>query len=403
MALSTPLAAQLGSRALFADLQAPIYANFAGISPPSRPVRDAAMAQIDDVAARGSGSFGTWIAQRQALKADLAGLLGCESKDLGLIHNTTLGVTAIAFGISLRQGERILCVDREFPANIVPWQQAAARFGADVSYLPAPEGFPDLGGWLDRVQAALQAGARVLAISAVRFQTGWRAPLAELAELCHRYGAELAVDAVQAVGVVPLDVTALGIDYLACGAHKWLMGPEGAGLFYVHPSRLQRLHKTLAGWLSVPDPADFLIHGPGLLRHDKPVRDRADFVEGANISAMSCAGLAASVTILQQLGVPTIYAHVQAWQDALEPLLVGLGLHSLRPLDPARRSGILALQVPTGVDVVGVHRRLAELGVICSIPDGNLRFSAHWPSALDEPPRIAAAVAQTLADLTSMS
>ncbi len=393
---------QLGDRSLFPHLQVPYYANFAAISPPSLPVEQAVLAQVRDVAERGAGSFGTWIVARRALKEQLASLVGAHADDLGLAPNTTMGVAAIAFGIDLQPGDRILCVRGEFPANVVPWQQAARRFGATVDFLPAPEDSATTADWLDL--CARQVGGqilppKILAISAVRFDTGWRAPLAELADLCHRHGTQLAVDAVQAVGVVPLNVAELGIDYLACGSHKWLMAPEGSGFLYVRPGLAGALHKTLAGWLSVPDPADFLTRGGGLLRYDKPVRDRADFLEGANLAASSCAGLAASVTILQQIGVTTIYEHVQDWHDALEPYLLRWGFTSLRPAETDRRSGILACKPPAGVDVVALQARLGELGVSCSIPNGNLRFSAHWPSPVGEVAGLADALQQALADL----
>ncbi|MBI5608515.1 MAG: aminotransferase class V-fold PLP-dependent enzyme [Deltaproteobacteria bacterium] len=390
-------APQLGDRSLFPHLQVPYYANFAAISPPSQPVEQAVAAQVRDVAERGSGSFVTWIGARKALKEQLASLIGAHADDLGLAPNTTMGVAAIAFGIDLHPGDRILCVRGEFPANVVPWQQAARRFGATVDFLPAPEAFATARDWLNECSHLLPA--KILAVSAVRFDTGWRAPLAELAELCHRHGTQLAVDAVQAVGVVPLDVTALGVDYLACGSHKWLMAPEGSGLLYVRPGLAEALHKTLAGWLSVADPADFLTRGPGLLRYDKPVRDRADFLEGANLAASSCAGLAASVTILQRIGVSNIYQHVQQWHDALEPYLLRRGFTSLRPREAERRSGILACRPPAGVDVVALQARLAEHGVSCSIPNGNLRFSAHWPSPLAEVAGLTDRLEQALAEL----
>ncbi len=394
MSALTPV---LGDRSLFPHLQVPYYANFAAISPPSLPVEQAALAQIRDVASRGAGSFGTWIGARRTLKDQLASLVGAHGDDIGLCPNTTMGVAAIAFGLDLQPGDRILCVQGEFPANVLPWQQAAQRFGATVDFLPAPEPFASTRAWLEHCTHFLPC--KILAISAVRFDTGWRAPLAELADLCHRHGAQLAVDAVQAVGIVPLDVTALGIDYLACGSHKWLMGPEGSGFLYVRPGLAEHMHKTLAGWLSVPDPADFLMRGPGWLRYDKPVRDRADFVEGANVAAASCAGLAASVTILQQIGVPSIYTHVQQWHDALEPYLLHWGFTSLRPTEVDRRSGILACRPPQGIDVVALQARLGELGVSCSIPNGNLRFSAHWPSPLAEVTGLADRLEQALSDL----
>src|SRR6185369_9998242 len=111
--------------------------------------------------------------------------------------------------------------------------------------------------------AELLRGARLVAISAVEFQSGLRTPFAELAALCHAHGAELSVDAVQACGAVPIDVGAMGIDYLACGSHKWMMGLPGAGFLYAAPGRVEALRPHVAGWLSHEDGLDFLFRGPG--------------------------------------------------------------------------------------------------------------------------------------------
>jgi selenocysteine lyase/cysteine desulfurase len=310
--------------------------------------------------------------------------------------NTTSGVAAVALAIDWQAGDQILCFDGEFPANVTPWQQAARRWGAHVQMAPLPDPRGPCEDWLGDVAARLARGVRVLAISAVQFQSGWRAPLAELSALCQRYGTQLAVDGVQAVGCVPLDVTALGIDYLACGSHKWLMGPEGAGFLYIRRERLAALHQTQAGWLSHEDPVAFLLRGGGLLRYDRPIRQRADWLEGGNVAAAACAGLGASVGILLELGIDAIFAHVQAWHDRLEPQLRDLGLEVLRHPEARHRSGILAALPSPGVDVARVQQALADLGVAMSSPDGRLRFSAHWPSPLDETELLARHLAAVL-------
>src|SRR5262249_40237129 len=152
-----------------------------------------------------------------------------------------------------------------------------------------------------------------VAVSAVGFQTGLRMPIAEMAARCHARGAELSVDAVQACGVVPLDVTALGIDYLACGSHKWLMGIEGAGFLWVRRERLAALRPRVAGWLSHEDGLAFLMSGGGQLRYDRPIRRRIDFLEGHNMSSVGLAALDASVDLILSIGVDAISPHVASY------------------------------------------------------------------------------------------
>lgn len=393
----------LGDRSLFPTLQWPVHANFAAVSPPSLPVQQAMMAQVCDVARRGSFSFGDWIAQRHGLRADLAALLGCEPADLALVQSTTAGIAAVALAIDWRPKDKILCFLGEFPANVTPWQQIALRFGAVCQLMPLPAPQAEVAPWLEQVEEELRRGVRLLAISAVQFQTGWHAPLAELASLCHRYGAEICVDAVQSLGAVPIDVKALRVDYLSCGSHKWLMGPEGAGVLYLSPERRPQLHRTQAGWLSHEEPVGFLLQGPGLLRYDRPIRDRSDWLEGGNLAAASCAGLGAAVGLLRQLDPSALWQHIQAWHDLLEPALLDLGFASLRHPQQHHRSGILAVQPPADVPVVALHRALAARGMLTSIPDGNLRFSPHWPSPLEETAPLAAAVRTAVEEVRANS
>ena len=355
--------------------------------------------QVCDVARRGSFSFGDWIAQRHVLRADLAALLGCEPADLALVQSTTAGIAAVALAIDWRPKDKILCFLGEFPANVTPWQQVALRFGAVCQLMPLPAPQQEVGPWLEKVEVELRKGVRILAISAVQFQTGWHAPLAELAELCHRHGAEICVDAVQSLGAVPIDVKQLQIDYLSCGSHKWLMGPEGAGVLYLSSERRPQLHRTQAGWLSHEEPVGFLLQGPGLLRYDRPIRDRSDWLEGGNLAAASCAGLGAAVGLLRSLDPKLLWQHIQKWHDLLEPALQDLGFGSLRHPQERHRSGILAVQPPAGVSVVALHRALAARGMLTSIPDGNLRFSPHWPSPLEETAQLAAAVREAVAEV----
>ncbi len=220
---------RLGDRALFPDLAPAAYLNHAGISPLSVPVRRAVAAFLEDYGRHGGGAFARWHPRRAALKAKLARLLGASPDDLALTSSTSSGLIDVALSFPWRPGDRVVLFEGEFPANVVPWQRAAALFGLEVIFVPlAPFERSDEEG-LAAIEAVLRDGARLVAVSAVQFQTGLAMPLGAMARLCHAHGAELAVDAVQALGAVPLDVRTLGLDYLAGGSHKWLMSLEGAG------------------------------------------------------------------------------------------------------------------------------------------------------------------------------
>jgi cysteine desulfurase/selenocysteine lyase len=392
---------RLGDRSRFPTLRARSYCNHAAISPPSRPVQFAATDMIARYAADGIGALGPCLAQRERLRGVLAGLVGAKPVELGFVANTTAGVRAVALGMPWRSGDRVVLLHGEFPANVTPWQQAAELYALRLEWLRTDDFSGPSGTGLSRLEALLRTGVRLVAVSAVQFQTGLRMPLEEIGALCRTHGAELFVDAIQACGIVPVDVEALGIDYLSCGSHKWLMGLEGVAFLYVRTARVAALRPVVAGWLSHEQGLRFLLEGEGHLRYDRPIRLRADFVEGGAAPVVQLAALEAAVEPITALGVPAILGHVQAFHDRLEPGLLTRGFESLRSPVLAQRSGILSVLPPAGVDVVRLHAELGRRGISCAIPDGRLRFSPHWPNALAEVELVLEALDETLREQPS--
>ena len=283
-----------------------------------------------------------------------------------------------------RPGDGVLVGQGEFPGNVSPWQHAAQLFSLNVQFLPKLRTRDD-DEFLSALEARLRAGGvRLVALSAVQFQTGIHAPLAAVVRLCRAHGAELAVDAIQALGVVPLDVSALDIDYLAGGAHKWLMALEGAGFLFAKPDCTRRLVPRTAGWLSHEGGLRFLFEGPGMLRYDRPIKGGIQFMEGTSANGMGYAALEAALECILQLGVPAIFDHVSAYLDELEAGVLARGLTSLRPRDPARRSAILSFEPAAGTSAAGIVAALREHGVYATMPDGLVRMAPHFPNSRAE-------------------
>ena len=385
--------ARFGDRRLFPSLAHDVYLNHAAISPPSTRVLAMMQAAMADYGREGVGAVGPWLAQRARLRNRIARLIGADTEDVGFVPNTSAGITAIARCFPWEAGDRVVVFRGEFPSNVTPWQRAAQSFdltleSLDIEDLAQP-GEPN---W-DPLDAVLERGVRLVAISAVQFQTGLRVPMEPFYRRCKAAGAQVFVDGIQAVGGVPVDTRFM--DYLACGGHKWLMGPEGTGFLYVAPEHIDALRPNLASWLSHEDALDFLFE-PGKLRYDKPIRKRIDFLEGGAPNTIGMAGWEAAIEHIEQLGVLSIYAHISRWINALEPALVERGFTSLRSLDPKRRSGILSVE-PSGKRTAGDWAlELGDQGVACSTPDGKLRFAPHWPNHLDEVERVIEAVDQIL-------
>ena len=389
---------QLGDRALFPHLQGVAYLAHAAISPLSAPVCERIREVTEDYARGGMAGFVRWAPRLAQVRHDFASLIGASSSEIATVANTTQGVIDVAFGLPWRKGDRVVLFDGEFPANVTPWQQAAEEFGLELRWLSLDGFHRSVDEGLVALERSLQRGVRLVAVSAVQYKTGLRSPLAEMAALCHKYDAEIFVDAIQALGATPVDVS-WGIDYLSSGSHKHLMGAEGTGFLYVAQRCAATMKPRLAGWLGHQDPVAFLVSDEPRLRYDNPLKRSAQAFETGTSNIIGLAAIGASLELLGELGVPAIHQHGDAYLQALETGLVGRGFQSHRATAPALRSTLLGVTVPADIRLSKLAGGLRDRGVIVNTPDGLMRFAPHWPNAHDEVPHVLDAVDDALAEL----
>ncbi|MGB8332410.1 MAG: aminotransferase class V-fold PLP-dependent enzyme [Polyangiales bacterium] len=389
---------RLGDRALFPKLEGAAYLAHAAISPLSTPVCEAIAEVAGDYARGGMAGFACWTPRLAEVRKDLAALISAAPTEIAFVSNTSQGVIDIAFGLPWKRGDRVVLFDGEFPANVTPWQRAAEEFGLELHWQSLDAFHRSVDEGLAALHHTLDRGARLVAVSAVQYKSGLRMPLAELATLCHQYDAEIFVDAIQALGATPLDVSC-GIDYLSSGSHKHLMGAEGAGFLYVAERCATRLVPRLASWLGHEDPVAFLMGDQPKLRYDMPFKRGAQALELGTSNVLGLAALGASIRLLGQLGISSIHAHVETYLDRLEEGLVERGFRSHRAAAPALRSTLLSVTVPRDVRLSRLAAALRRRGVICNTPDGLMRFAPHWPNGHQELPQVLAAMDQALVEL----
>ncbi len=391
----------LGDRSLYPDLKAKAYLAYAATGPVSSLVKAAVNQVLDSYAERGNVAFFEWLEQRERLREKLGRLVGAKPTDIALSSGTTRGICDLALCMPWQSGQRIVLFEGEFPANVSPWQHAAELFGLQIDFVSMANAVEDEDSFLKPLARLLERGARLVAVSAVQFQTGLRMPLLRMAELCRRHGAELCVDAIQACGAVPLDVEALGLDYLVTGAHKWLLGPEGVGFMYARPERARALVPRTAGWLSHEQGTTFLFAGPGQLRYDRPIKPTLQMFEGGSSSTLGFAAMEAGIEPLLALTPNAIFLHIGRYLDRLEPGVTARGFRSRRAEIVERRSGILSFEPPDGVSAADLVTQLRTRGVFASMPDGLLRFAPHFPNTMSEIETVLAALDEALVALRS--
>lgn len=298
-------------------------------------------------------------------RALVAELVGAPRHAIGLAVNTGAGINLAAWGLPLGPGDVVVVPDLEFPANVYPWLAASRARGYAVRIVPARDDLLDE----EAVLAALdEPGVRVLSLSWVGFATGFVADLERLGAACRARGVRFVVDAMQGIGILPLDVRRVGIDLLACGGQKWLLAPWGTGFTYVNPDLLDAVVPQPVSWMAVRGADDF----SSLVEYDLTWRDGARRFESITMPFQDFAGMAASLGLLAELGPGAVSAHVASLVAELVAGAHAVGVQVVTP--PGRRAGIVALRPG---DVRAASERMRGAKVIHSVRQGVIRLSPH--------------------------
>ncbi len=343
------------------------YLNHAGVAPLSRPAFAAMLASADDAAHFGSLSIDAADERREEIRAVAARLMGVPLEGVAFVKNTTEALGFVANGLEWSPGDRVLVPAHEFKSTIIPWLALADR-GVVVERLEPANDAGEVP--IEAYEAAFARGpVRLVAVSWVQFGRGWRTDLAALGGLCRANAALLCADVIQGLGVIPADLAAWGVDFAMADAHKWLLGPEGAGVLYVAPDHIESLRVLEPGWNSV-------VHRKDWENREWVPDPTARRFEGGTMTSAAIAAMGASIDLLLGAGVEGIWSHVDAWCDHLVSSLRERGLPVWSSRTGEGRSGIVTFGAGDA-DAATVASRLAEVGVVVSPRGGGMRVSPH--------------------------
>lgn len=346
------------------------YLNHAAVGVLPRPTRHA-LTQFIDAHATG-GVMGAWRfeARLPEYRAAVAGFIGAQPAEIALLRNTGEGANVVAAGIDWQPGDEIITNDNEFPANAYPWL-ACRHFGAIVTFVDTKRErlTPDV------LRRMISKRTRVVSVSWVGFDDGYRHDLAALGEIAHATGALFCVDVIQGLGAFPLDVRACNIDAAYGGGAKWLLSLQGVSFLYVAAGVMDRLRLAAPGWRSAGDMWDFLNYEQHL------VPDASRF-EGGTPNIIGGLSMAESIAVLQVPGKAT-QAYVLALTDRLCEGLAHLGAQLSTSRGPQISSGIVTFNLP-GCDPVATGKLLQEERIVTTYRSNGIRVSPHGYNTADE-------------------
>lgn len=355
------------------------YFDHAAVSPLPGPTAQRIRDWVDQASSEGDAVWPEWEKEVQETRRTAARLLGAQEEEIALINNTTQGINFVAEGFPWQSGDNVVTLANEFPSNLYPWLNLQSQ-GVEVRQVAVEQGVPDL----QQIADACDARTRVVSVSWVGYQSGHRIDVAEVAGLAHRMGAYFFLDAIQGMGVFPLNVRAADVDFLAADGHKWMLGPEGAGLFYVKRELLELLRPRSVGWNSVAHRFDFS-------RIELDLRDSAARYEGGSQNIVGLLALGVSLKLLESAGLGPDQSEVALRVLELTDYAIkglnrqGAEPFSQRTVDSA--SGIVSFRVP-GADPRHLRATAIEAGINLSVRGDLLRMSPHAYNTFEEIDRL---------------
>ncbi len=360
-----------GNVDLFPVLRQWSFFNHAGVSPLPHAAAEAMRAytvQAESAAYLAAG----WYLDIEKLRQESAALLNCDRDEIAFVKNTSEGISIVANGIDWQWGDRIVTTNVEYPANIYPWMEVARSHGVKLVMVEEQPGHEDTRHVpVEKIlAAAAEPRTRLVTLSHVEFASGQRHDLARIGQFCAERNILFCVDAIQSLGVIPLNVADMYIDFLSADGHKWLLGPEGAGIFFCRRGLIERTRPLMVGWMNVVDSQNFG-------KYDFTLRPDACRFECGSHNVPGLMALRGSLQLIQSVGIPAISARIKTLTDQLIAGLKKKGYRIISPRLGEQWSGIVSFASPT-LNHEQIFQDLRAKHIEIALRVGRLRCSPHF-------------------------
>jgi cysteine desulfurase/selenocysteine lyase len=354
---------------LFPVTQKRIFLAHAGVAPLPGPTVDALKHEAEKASfAQEQAEFMTEI---ESIRRVSARLINANSDEVALLGPTSLGLNLVAHGIEWKEGDEVVCYPDDYPANVYCWTSLASKGVRVVPLRPERVGeiTPEL------VRNALTAKTRLVALASCHFLSGFRLDYESIAEELSRRNVLFCLDAIQSLGATTIDVR--HIDFLAADSHKWMLGPLGAGIFYVKRKNFDLLKPALVGAWNV--------RSPGFVAQDEIAFETgARRYEPGALNMLALLGMKASLELILGIGVKQIEARLLDLRAFAEDRLLAnkfrvVGFANRR----SQKSAITSIAIENEAEAVAQAKKLRDNRVDVSMRQTRsglscLRLSPHF-------------------------
>ncbi|MCH2203183.1 MAG: aminotransferase class V-fold PLP-dependent enzyme [Fuerstiella sp.] len=352
----------------------------AGILP--RPTIDAMSSRIQSAGTHGIRHWNLWQKTVQRTRRLVADLIGGHEDEIAFVANTATAAGTVAEGFCWQDGDNVVLSAGEFPSNRFPWQNLERR-GVEVRQVNTPD---DPEQFVSALDEACDSNTRIVTSSWVDYSTGVRRDPAKLAKVAHHHGALLVLDAIQGLGVFPLNVDSDNIDILIADSRKWLLGPDGAGILAIRRNQQNLFEITRPGWASTSDPLQFEAT-------DLTLSNTATRFESGMHNTFGLTGLHASLRLLKEIPAASRAEHLLTVRSQFKDAICSAGL-KFADWPRHAQSGILTIihpQLETNVLI----RQLRRHNITVSLKNDHVRISPHLYNNSNDADLLADALSDT--------
>jgi selenocysteine lyase/cysteine desulfurase len=354
---------------LFPVTRERIYLAHAGVAPLPGPTVETLKREADRASISQEGP--DYLGEVESIRRVAARLVNASSEEIALLGPTSLGLNLVANGLRWQEGDEVVFYADDYPANVYPWQALSERGVRPVPLQPerAGEITPEL------VLKAVTPRTRLVALASCHFLTGFRLDYETIGEELGRRGILFCLDAIQSLGATTIDVR--NVDFLAADSHKWMLGPLGAGIFYVKRRHFDTLRPTLLG--------SWNVRSPGYVAQPEiAFETTARRYEPGALNLLASFGMKASLELILGLGVKQIEARLLDLRAFAEDRLLSAGFrvfgHAARR---SQKSGIIGIAIENAETAAAHARRLRDARVDISLRQSRsglscLRLSPHF-------------------------